>query len=79
MISKLVGSNQDYSDALESISTKHLVGYLEHFRLRVGSNSDSHTDIVSLEDKLNAFRLAEAPDITIKVLASIATDMISSG
>lgn len=78
MISKHVASNQDYRGALESISTKHLVGYLEHFRLRVGSDSDSHTDIVNIEDKLNAFRLAKAPEITIKVLASIATDMTTS-
>lgn len=78
MISKLVGSNQDYRGALESISTKHLVGYLEHFRLRVDSNSVNHTEIVSIEDKLNAFRLAEASDNTIQALASITTEMISS-
>jgi hypothetical protein len=78
LISKLVGANRNYKSTLGSISTKHLIGYLEHFRLRAGSNGDNQTGLVCIEDKLNAFRLAEVPHNTIQALAAIATEMVSS-
>lgn len=78
MISKLVDSRRDDKSALDTISTQHLVGYLEHFRLHESLNDNNRVGLVGISDKLNALRLAKVSDNTIEALASVAAEIISS-
>jgi len=78
MIHKLLGSRSDYKSTLASVSTQHLLGYLEHFRLHRNLNENNQVGLVDMDEKLNTFRLTKVPDNAIEALASIAADLIFS-
>lgn len=78
IIHKLINSNSDNKGSLDSISTQHLIGYLEHFRLHGNLSENNRVGSVSIADKLDALRLAKVPNNSIEALSSIAAEIISS-
>jgi hypothetical protein len=79
IIAGLIEKNEYYKEAVREISTKHLIGYLEYFRLKADNDpTPSSHEAVSMQDKILALDSAGVPVEVVLVVIDIASKIMSA-
>jgi hypothetical protein len=79
IIARLVEENSFYKEDLQTITTRHLIDYLEYFRLQADSNSPpSNHASVRMQDKILALNSADVSVEAVRALTSVASEIIDT-
>jgi len=76
LISKAIRSDLKFHELPSSITSSHLIGYLEYFR-SLATNKDVYAStVLSLDDKVEALQAAKVPQDAISDLILLAREVI---